>query len=76
MTDKKSAFQPDWFEDTAPPDSFRSILKWGGPAEFKHPNKRLYALMKKTFGMTDADFQRREKMGLEQVPQEIPSHMK
>ena len=26
--------------------------------------------------MTDADFQRREKMGLEQVPQEIPSHMK
>ena len=59
MTDKKRAFQPDWFEDTAPPDSFRSILKWGGPAELKHTNKRLYALMKKTFGMTDADFQRR-----------------
>ena len=76
MTDKKSTFQPDWFEDTAPPGSFRTILSKGGTREFKHPNKRLYALMKKTFGMTDADFQRREKMGLEQVPVDIPSRMK
>ncbi|MFZ2414262.1 MAG: FAD-binding protein, partial [Candidatus Cryosericum sp.] len=75
MTDKKSTFQPDWFEDAAPPGSFRSILKWGGSADFKHPNKRLYVLMKKTFGMTDADFQHREKMGLEQVPQDVPCRL-
>jgi hypothetical protein len=31
--------------------------------------------MKKTFGMRDADFQRREKMGLEQVRQGVLCHM-
>ena len=42
-------FQPDWFEGELPGRSFRSIFKWGDPAEYKHPNRKLYRLMKETF---------------------------
>ncbi|MGM0418059.1 MAG: FAD-binding oxidoreductase [Thermodesulfobacteriota bacterium] len=51
-------FEPEW--RSAPPKakSFRSIFKWGDPKEFKHPNKRLFELMKKTFDLTDNDFKK------------------
>lgn len=75
MPENKNEFQPSWCEEVPPAGSFRSILKWGDPHVFKHPNRRLYALMKETFGMTDADFQRPEKTGLEQVPVELPLHL-
>ena len=64
---KNEGFYPDWCETAPPKDSYRSILKWGDPLEFKHPNKRLYALMKKTFDMTDDDFKVKREMGLEPV---------
>lgn len=60
-------FVPNWCEQAPPPGSYRSILKWGDPNEFKHPNKRLYRLMKKVFEMTDEDFKTPQKMGLEKV---------
>lgn len=76
MSKNNDDFQPAWFEEAAPAGSFRSILKWGDPLAFKHPNRRLYALMKAVFGMTDEDFRHREKMGLEQVPAGLPMQMK
>jgi alkyldihydroxyacetonephosphate synthase len=63
----KNQFYPDWYEEAPAEGSYRSILKWGDPKEFKHPNKKLYALMKKTFNMTDDDFAKKQKMGLEKV---------
>lgn len=53
---KKRAFEPKW--RTTPPEegSWRSIFKWGAPDGFKHPNPKLYALIKETFNLTDADF--------------------
>jgi alkyldihydroxyacetonephosphate synthase len=48
--------QPHWIHDVPPARSWRSLLKWGDPGEFKHPNARLYRLMKRTFHMEDADF--------------------
>jgi alkyldihydroxyacetonephosphate synthase len=65
-------FAPEWYEETPPAKSYRSILKWGDPNEFKHPNARLYELMKSTFNMTDADFGQKEKMGLEKVAFNLP----
>lgn len=67
MKHKTSGFYPDWHEATPPEGSYRSILKWGDPNEFKHPNRRLYGLMKKTFNMTDDDFKIKREMGLEKV---------
>jgi len=60
---EKSVFTPPWTESPPPSGSFRSILKWGGPAEFKHPNHRLYELMKQVFGLTDDDFRARTNTG-------------
>lgn len=66
-------FTPPWTESPPPPGTFRSILKWGGPAEFKHPNHRLYELLKQVFGMTDGDFQARTNTGEMPVTVEQPS---
>lgn len=73
MSDKKyNGFLPKWSEDAPPKDSYRSILKWGAPNEFKHPNAKLYNYMKKTFKMTDEDFKTHQKMGLEKVSYNRP----
>lgn len=67
MSKKDNKFRPNWCEQAPPEGSYRSIFKWGDPNEFKHPNPRLYELMKKTFEMTDEDFKTPQKMGLEKV---------
>lgn len=68
-------FYPDWYEDIPSDKSYRSILKWGDINEFKHPNKRLYKLMKEVFDMTDEDFKTPIKLGLDNVSYEIPPKM-
>ena len=46
---KKTYTSPNWYKETAPADSYRSLFKWGSLSEFKHPNKGLVEHMKKTF---------------------------
>ncbi|OHD65419.1 MAG: oxidoreductase [Spirochaetes bacterium RBG_13_51_14] len=58
---------PDWIEEPPIPGSYRSIFKWGAPDAFKHPNKRLYKLMKETFNLTENDFLKRHNEGNEPV---------
>ena len=70
--EKQNEFIPAWCEEAPPKGSYRSILKWGDPNEFKHPNRRLYALMKKTFNMTDEDFKHKQKLGNEKVEYNKP----
>src|SRR4030067_134443 len=52
-------FVPDWVHEAPNPGSYRSIFKWGAPEAFKHPNRRLYKLIKETLGLTDGDFRTR-----------------
>jgi alkyldihydroxyacetonephosphate synthase len=52
----KKTFEPNWINSAPNEKSFRSIFKWGNPQEFKHPNKRLYFLLKNTFNLKDSDF--------------------
>lgn len=70
MADK--GFTPKWYNEAPPEGSYRSILKWGDHNEFKHPNQKLYELMKKTFHMTDEDFLSPKNMGLEKVSYNKP----
>ena len=72
---KKPEFTPNWYHEEAPGKSYRSILKLGGPKEFKAPNAKLYRLMKETFEMTDDDFKEGKEMGLEAVDFNCPSKM-
>ncbi|MBN2398665.1 MAG: FAD-binding oxidoreductase [Deltaproteobacteria bacterium] len=69
---KKEPFYPDWYEGIPSATSYRAILKWGAINRFKHPNLRLYALIKETFDMTDDDFRIPYKMGLEEVSIQVP----
>ena len=55
MGDQKGP-QPNWIEAAPPQGSFRSIFKWGDPHAYKHPNARLYRLLKETFNLADDHF--------------------
>jgi len=69
---KQQEFQPDWFEGEVPGNSFRSIFKWGAVNEYKHPNRKLYKLMKQTFGLDDQWFEQKRNVGLDAVPENQP----
>jgi alkyldihydroxyacetonephosphate synthase len=64
---RNSSFQPDWIEEAPKNGSYRSIFKWGDPVGFKHPNSKLYKVLKETFHMTDEDFKKRVNDGNEPV---------
>ena len=66
------SFSPDWFEGALPERSYRSAFKWGAPDAFKHPNPRLYELMKEVFELDDQHFQTPRKLGLEEVAADAP----
>ena len=70
----KDEFFPAWCEQVAPAHSFRSLIKYGDPAGFKHPNAGMFHLLKETFGMTDEDF-RKPELSMEEFDIEIPSKM-
>jgi alkyldihydroxyacetonephosphate synthase len=65
-------FQPDWTETPPAPGTFRSIFKWGAPDKFKHPNARLFSMLKDRLEMTDADFSRRASEGNTQITLKQP----
>jgi alkyldihydroxyacetonephosphate synthase len=69
------AFMPEWFEGELPERSFRSILKWGDPRAYKHPNRGLYGLMKSTFKLGDDWFREPRGMGLGTVPEDKPCRL-
>ena len=71
MSKEQTDLKPNWYEGYIPADSWRSLFRWGDPQAFKHPNVRLYKLMKTTFGMQDSDFQS-PKLGLEPVEIQMP----
>ncbi len=59
MKGDKKSFQPKWRKTAPVKKSWRSIFKWGAPNGFKHPNQRLFELLKSTFGLTNDDFGKR-----------------
>jgi len=62
-----SNFIPDWREQPPEEGTYRSIFKWGAPDKYKHPNKKLFEMMKKIFNMSDDDFLEKKKQGNEKV---------
>ena len=63
---------PNWIHTAPPAGSWRSLLKWGAPDRFKHPNLRLVEVLKHAFQMRDADFQTPLRTGQEPVPEILP----
>jgi alkyldihydroxyacetonephosphate synthase len=71
---KKEEFYPQWYEQEAPPRSFRSLIKYGDPRGFKHPNKGLFKLLKEALGMSDEDF-KSPKLSMGSFDIEIPTSL-
>ena len=73
-------FSPDWRSTPPEPGTYRSIFKWGAPQGFKHPNARLYRMVKEVFAMTDADFSQPRStgdapVGFDRPPSLPPAHV-
>jgi alkyldihydroxyacetonephosphate synthase len=69
-------FKPDWTESAPTPGTFRSIAKYGDPAEFKHPSSAWVKMMQEEFDLTDADFSRKQNEGNEPVVLDRPPALK
>ncbi len=73
MSKPYKGFEPNWYREVAPKDSYRSIFKWGDPAFNKYPKEALFKMMKDVFHLTDDDFkQYAEPLGLEKVHLDKP----
>jgi alkyldihydroxyacetonephosphate synthase len=71
---KKGEFYPQWCQQEAPPKSYRSLIKYGDPRGFKHPNRGLFRLLKEALGMSDEDFQK-PKLSMDPFDVEIPPRL-
>ncbi len=71
----KRKFIPNWYEEPAVKGTYRSLFKWGGSAEFKHPNSGLVKLMMETFKLEEHDLLKPFDLGLEEVPDNQPIRM-
>ncbi len=72
MFTSKKSFEPQWSEEPPREGTYRAVFKWGAPDGFKHPNHRLYAMLKEKFNMTDDDFREKRKTGDEPVVCDAP----
>ena len=73
MSKPYKGFEPKWYLETPPKNSYRSIFKWGDPDFNKVPKENLYKLMKEIFHLTDDDFKNYdEPLGLEEVKLDKP----
>jgi len=72
---ERGAFTPPWVEGPPPPGSWRSLFKWGDPERFRHPNPGLYRLLKEALGLSDEDFRRPCRTGLEPAAAPGPSRL-
>jgi len=67
-------FYPQWCEQEAPARSYRSLIKYGDPRGFKHPNPGMFRLLRETFGMKDEDFQQ-PNLCMQELDIEVPSKL-
>ncbi len=61
------SFKPNWIEETAPKDSYRSIFRWGDPQFVKYPKESLYKMLKTRLKLKDEDFSTMSPLGFEKV---------
>jgi alkyldihydroxyacetonephosphate synthase len=63
---------PRWVAPPPEKGSYRSILKWGAPEGYKHPNLRLLALLKDRLNLPETHFETPQKIGAEPVGVQRP----
>lgn len=66
-------YSPDWYTSRAPEGSFRSVLKWGNPDEFKVPSEPMYVWLQEKLGFDKNFLDSHKNFADEQVKYDIPS---
>jgi len=69
---KEKKHKPNWYEEPVPPGTYRSLLKWGDPAAFKHPNSGLVKLMMSSFDLRAQGRNQPIDLALDRVELERP----
>ncbi len=64
---KPTPFIPKWQNKAPEKGSFRSILKWGDPDEYKNPSPGFLNVIKQGLGLSDSDFKTPQKPGEEKI---------
>ena len=67
MMKKPTPFMPKWQNKAPEKRSFRSILKWGDPDEYKNPSMGFLNVIKQGLGLSDSDFKKLQKPGNEKI---------
>ena len=76
MAPRYKQFEPKWFNDKIPANSYRSIFKWGDPNKIKAPRESLYQLIRDQFGLNDDTFKEySENLGLDEVQYSLPGNL-
>ena len=66
-------FEPKWFNEKFPGNSYRSVFKWGAPEIIKAPRERMFRDVLDRFGVSDEIFREyTQPLGLEEVKFDIP----
>jgi alkyldihydroxyacetonephosphate synthase len=74
MARRHKNFEPDWYHGKVPPDSYRSIFKWGTGEETRAPGISFYEVIRQHFGLSEEDFKNHpENLGLDAVKFERPT---
>ena len=69
---RNDKFVPPWAHDPPEKGTYRSIFKWGAQDKFKHPNLRLYNMLKERLNLTDDDFRDKKDFGNKPVKLDRP----
>jgi alkyldihydroxyacetonephosphate synthase len=69
-------FNPAWTNNPPEEGTYRSVFKWGAPKRFKHPNHRLFMMLKERLGLTDEDFSIKLDLGNQTVKLDRPISIK
>ncbi|MDR2647225.1 MAG: FAD-binding oxidoreductase [Oscillospiraceae bacterium] len=73
MSHPYKGFEPKWYHGEIPARSYRSIFKWGDPAQIKAPREELFRDVLATFGLDDSVFDHyHQDLGLDEVKFDIP----
>jgi len=66
-------FEPKWFNEKFPANSYRSVFKWGAPEQIKAPRERMFRDVLNRFGISDEIFREyAQPLGLDEVKFDIP----
>ncbi|MCL2445841.1 MAG: FAD-binding oxidoreductase [Oscillospiraceae bacterium] len=66
-------FEPNWYTGEVPANSYRSVFKWGDPAQIKAPRERMFRDVIRRFGIDESHFHAySQPLGLEEVKFDIP----